>query len=137
MACQAREVSCFCKYADLTCMCYKPVLVNLGKTTCHTEVPSNTPKASGLEDLSGKFVIITYDELPYVGQVLKVVGEDVQVSSMRQSDEKNVFMWPQIADIIFYNKKDVQAVISEPEPANSRYSQLSIQDWATFRTAWG
>jgi hypothetical protein len=56
---------------------------------------------------------------------------------MRQSDEKNVFMWPQIADIIFYNKKDVQAVISEPEPANSRYSQLSIQDWATFRTAWG
>ncbi|CAL8313831.1 unnamed protein product [Arctogadus glacialis] len=74
-----REVSCFGKYADLTtCMCYKPVLVNLGKTTCHTEVPSNTPKASGLEDLSGKFVIITYDELPYVGQVLKVVGEDVQ-----------------------------------------------------------
>ena len=103
----------------------------------HVDFSSNTPKAPGLEDLSGKFVIITYDELPYVGQVLKVVGEDVQVSSMRQSDEKNVFMWPQIADIIFYNKKDVQAVISEPEPANSRYSQLSIQDWATFRTAWG
>ena len=101
-----REVSCFCKYADLTtCMCYKPVLVNLGSTTCHTKVPSNTPKAAGLEDLSGKFVIITYDELPYVGQVLKVVGEDVQVSSMRQSDEKNVFMWPQISNIIFKTKK--------------------------------
>ena len=117
-------------------MCYKPVLVNLGNTTCHTEVPSNTPKAPGLEDLSGKFVIITYDELPYVGQVLKVVGEDVQVSSMRQSDEKKRFHVATDCQHNLQNKKDVQAVISEPKPTNSRYSQLSIQDWATFRN-WG
>lgn len=40
---------------------------------------------SDSEDLSGKFVIASYDELPYVGQVLQDVGEEVQVRSMRQS----------------------------------------------------
>ena len=66
---------------------------------CHTEDPSSTPEPpreqASLQDLSGKFVIVTYDELPYVGQVLEVVGEEVQVSSMQQSGENNVFMWPQ------------------------------------------
>ena len=87
--------------------------------------------------MSGKFVVVTYEELPYVGQVLEVVGEEVKVSSMQQSGEKNLFMWPQIPDVIFYLEKDVHAVISEPEPATSRYSKLSTQDWEKLRKVWG
>ncbi|KAK1906770.1 Protein U3, partial [Dissostichus eleginoides] len=80
-------------------------------------------------DLCGKFVIVPYDELPYVGQVLKVVGEELQVSCMRQSGDKNLFMWPQTPDVIFYFRKDIHAAISEPEPATSRFSKLTCQDW--------
>lgn len=108
---------------------------------CHTEDPPSTPEPpreqASLQDLSGKFVIVTYDELPYVGQVLEVVEEEVQVNSMWQSGENNLFMWPQTPDVIFYCKKDIHAVISEPKPATSRYSKLSSQDWAKFRNNWG
>ena len=90
-----------------------------------------------LQDLCGKFVIVTYDELPYIGQVLEVVGEDVKVNAMRQTGNKNLFMWPQTPDAIFYLKKDVQSVISEPEPATSRCSKLSSNDWEKFKNSWG
>lgn len=137
-----REVSCFCKHAEMkTCLCYQPVKVNLRETMCHTETATSSPESpreqASLQDLSGKFVIVSYDELPYVGQVLEDVGEEVQVSSMQQLDDKNLFIWPQTPDVIFYYKKDVHAVISEPEPATSRYSKLNSQDWAKFRNAWG
>lgn len=108
---------------------------------CHSVDPSSThepPREQGsLQDLSGKFVIVTYDELLYVGLVLEVVGKEVQVSSMWQSGEKDVFMWPQTPDIIFYYEKNVHAVISEPGQATSRSSKLSRQGWAKFRNAWG
>ncbi|CAB1429993.1 unnamed protein product, partial [Pleuronectes platessa] len=59
-----------------------PVKVDLRDTMCHIEDPSSNPEPPSeqaiLQDLSGKFVIVTYDELPYVGQVLEVVGEEVQ-----------------------------------------------------------
>lgn len=63
-------------------------------TISHTEDPSSTPEPprehASLQDYSGKFVIVIYDELPYVGHVLQDVGEEVQVSSMRQMGEKNL-----------------------------------------------
>ena len=49
------------------------------------------------------------------GQVLEVVEKEVQVSSMPQLGENNLFMWPQTPDIIFYDKQDVHAVISRDE----------------------
>ncbi len=70
-----------------------------------TNDPLSAPEPPKKQDLSGKFVIVTYDELPYVGQVLQVVGEEVQVTSMRQSGENNLFVWPQVPDIIYYYKK--------------------------------
>lgn len=135
-----REVSCFCKHAVMkTCLCYQPVKVNLRETMCFIEPAPSSPEPSkeqaSLQDLSGKFVIVSYDEVPYVGQVLQDVGEEVQVSTMQQSDGKNMFTWPRTPDVIFYYKKDVHAVISEPEPATSRSSRLNIQDWERFTNA--
>lgn len=141
-----REVSCFCKRLEMNpCPCYQPVMVDLKATIRQIEKPEN-PSSSPSEpprqeesaqDLCGRFVIVTYDELPYVGQVLKVVQEELQISCMRQSDDKNLFLWPQTPDITFYFRKDVYAVISEPEPATSRFAKLTCQDWAVFRNAWG
>ena len=63
---------------------------------CHTEAATSSPEPpeeqTSLQDLIGKFVIVSYDELPYVGQVLQDVREEVQVSSMWQSDDKNLFI---------------------------------------------
>ena len=62
----------------------------------HTEATTSSPEPpeeqTSLQDLSGKFVIVSYDELPCVGQVLQDVREEVQVSSMRQLDDKNLFI---------------------------------------------
>lgn len=135
-----REVSCFCCHTEMTtCHCYQPVTVDLRDTTCHTEDESShsKPEQNSLPDMVGKFVIVSYDELPYVGQVLDVVGEEVKVNAMRQSGEKNLFMWPETVDAIFYFKQDIQSVISEPEPATSRWSKLSNEDWEKFQSSWG
>ncbi|CAJ1050756.1 uncharacterized protein LOC111858282 [Xyrichtys novacula] len=72
-----REVSCFCQHAEMkTCLCYQPVKVDLRDTTDNSLSTPEPPKKQPPQDLSGKFVIVTYDELPYVGQVLQVVGEE-------------------------------------------------------------
>lgn len=130
-----RTVSCFCRKTERSpCPCYKPVTVDLRvrRTVCNAENPPSSPPQPPREqenlDLCGKFVIVIYDEKPYVGQVLEVVGEEVQVNCMLQSGDKNLFMWPQTVDLISYYRKDVHAVISEPEPATSRFSKLTLQD---------
>ncbi|XP_061582330.1 uncharacterized protein LOC133447623 [Cololabis saira] len=107
-----------------------------------TENPASSPpepprQQESVRDLCGRFVIVTYDELPYVGQVLKVVDEELQISCMQQSDDKNLFLWPKTPDVTFYLRKDVHSVISEPTRATSRFSKLICQDWVTFRNFWG
>ena len=128
-----REVSCFCKrLATSPCPCYQPVTVDLKATIRQIENPSSSPP-----DLCGRFVVVTNDELPYVGQVLKVVEEELQISCMRQSGDNNLFFWPQTLDVTFYVRKDIHTVISETEPATSHFSKLTCQGWVMFRNAWG
>lgn len=62
-----REVSCFSKHAEMkTCSCYQPVKVDL-RTTSHTEEVSTSGvgivRGDSDQDICGKFVIVTYDEL--------------------------------------------------------------------------
>lgn len=39
--------------------------------------------------------------------------------------------------ISHYFKHDIQSVISEPEPATSRWSKLRNNDWEKFQSSWG
>lgn len=55
----------------------------------------------------------------------------------RQRVKSDLVELTQVPDIIYYYKKDVLFVIAEPEPATSRYSKLTSQDWAKFKKAWG
>ncbi|KAJ4935765.1 hypothetical protein JOQ06_017293 [Pogonophryne albipinna] len=85
-----REVSCFCKRLEMSpCPCYKPVTIDLRNTVHHTEnqprsLPEPPREQESVLDLCGKFVIVPYDELPYVGQVLKVVGEELQADQLTE-----------------------------------------------------
>lgn len=91
------------------------------------------PKAEeNLDDLNGKFILVKYEGHPFVRQVLKVVGNEIEVSCMQQSGGKNVFTWPHHLDIIFYYRDDVLEVISEPEILNARRSKLNNKDWDSF-----
>ena len=77
-----RQVSCFCTHAEMKpCSCYQPQLVDMRNTESHSEDLVSTPNPprqhASVKDLSGKFVIVTYDELPYIGQVLEVVEEQL------------------------------------------------------------
>ena len=121
-----RELSCFCKRFGVTCECEPPMVFdfNSEKASCITYQEQ--------EDIAGKMVIASYDDKPFVGQVLKIVDEEIEVSCMQQSGGKNCFVWPQIPDVIFYFQSDVKAVISEPEPSTSRSSRLSAEDWERF-----
>lgn len=68
-------------------------------------------------------------------QVLKVVGEEMKISCMQQAAEKrNSFAWPQVKDITYNFKSDIQAVISKPEPFSTRQmnSKLCNFDWEKF-----
>lgn len=69
-------------------------------------------------DLIGKLILVKYEGQPLVGQVLQVIGDEIEVSAMQQLGNKNVFTWPHPADEIFYHLTDVLQVISEPEPLN-------------------
>ena len=74
------------------------------------------------QDLTGKFVIVRYEEQPFVGQVLQVFDEELEVSCMQQLGSKNAFTWPHPADVTFYYHTDVLKIISEPEPLNKAHA---------------
>ena len=122
-----RDVSCFCHRMGLTCECESPSEVDFHAKTA---TPSTTISES--DDMVGKMVIVSYDKKLFVGQILKVVGDDVEVSCMQQSGRKNCFAWPQNTDVIYYFQSDVKMLISEPEPSSSRSSTLSAEDWDKF-----
>lgn len=120
-----RDVSCFCHRNGVVCECGEPGEFEM-------KVSSLSSKEDSDEDLAGKMFIVSYEGKPFVGQVLKVLGEEVEVSCMQQSGRRNNFVWPQKADVIFYFRSDLKARISEPEPLTSRSSRLSDEDWNRF-----
>ncbi|KAA0712540.1 hypothetical protein E1301_Tti019064 [Triplophysa tibetana] len=72
---QHREISCFCSRPDI-CQCHNPSEVDFQNTT---KVPPTSLQAKeNPKDLNGKFVLVEYDGQPFVGQVLKVVGNEIE-----------------------------------------------------------
>lgn len=74
-----------------------------------TSSTSATPQLSITPDLVGRFVVVKYDGMPFVCQVLNLVGAELEVSCMRQIMGKNSFVWPTTPDVIFYYASDMQA----------------------------
>ena len=98
--------------------------------------PATTSTSDSVEDQEskqGKFAIVRYEGKPFVGQIIQVVGDEVEVSCMQQLARKNVFTWPHPPDILFYYESDVLHIISVPEPVNSRHSKLIEDAWKQFQ----
>ncbi|KAF3850507.1 hypothetical protein F7725_012279, partial [Dissostichus mawsoni] len=100
-----RDVSCFCHRMGLTCECESPSEVDF-----HAKPATPSTTLSESDDMVGKMVIVSYDKKLFVGQVLKVVVDDVEVSCMQQSGRKNCFAWPQNPDVIYYFQSDVKSL---------------------------
>ena len=123
---QHRKVSCFCSRNETACECGPSVDIQFGESA---EMFKNAVD----DDLTGKFVVVMYDSKPFVGQVEQVVAGEVEVNCMHQSAPgKNAFVWPDMADKVFYFKEDIKAVVSEPEPLTTRQSKLSHGDCEKF-----
>ncbi|KAM7417161.1 hypothetical protein PAMA_017008 [Pampus argenteus] len=76
---QWREISCFCA-RPLICKCYEPSPADF------RNLSENLPSTNCQQDLKGKFIMVRYESKPFVGQVIQVVGEEVEVSCMQQLD---------------------------------------------------
>ena len=123
-----REVSCFCSRQKSPCECGPSVEIQF-----HNEIENYSPDIEDAEDLTGKFVVVMYDSKPFVGQVVQVVGNEMEVNCMHQSAVgKNAFAWPKTADKVFYFRPDIKAIVSEPEPLTMRQSKLISADWVKF-----
>lgn len=68
-----------------------------------------------------------------MGQVIQVMGEEVEVSCMQQLSGENVFTWSHPPELLFYSESDVLHIISEPEPLNLCHSKLMMEDWKHFQ----
>ena len=140
-----RELSCFCSRTTSSyCNCHSPNEVDFNITGETEETPTSStsatpistsatpsstsakPQMSITSDLVGRFVVVKYDRTPFVGQVLNVVGAEVEVSCMWQVMGKNSFVWPTTPDVLFYYASDMQALLSEPEPSTNRSSKLCV-----------
>lgn len=125
-----RELSCFCRRGEI-CQCHDPIVIDFNQSGNETIVEAIPTKQQAL-DLIGKFVLVIYDAQPFVGQVLQVVEDEIEVSCLRQTGGKNSFVWPETPDVIYYYRSEIQAIISEPEPYSNRSAQLCNQDWRRF-----
>lgn len=136
-----RDLSCFCKFPEM-CHCFSPSKMRPDNpSTClelASEVQATQPE-SGVEEEEerddeytvGKFVIVRYDQKPFVGQITNLNEELIEVNCMVQTSGKNIFKWPAKQDCIMYSKDQLISAISEPEP-HQRAAQLTRYDWLLF-----
>ena len=72
-----------------------------------------------LDIATGQWVVVTYDEAEYPGEVTSISNDNtVQVNVMHRSGSG--WKWPQSKDMILYDKKDIVRVISPPIAAGNR-----------------
>ena len=66
----------------------------------------------------GEWVLVSYDGTNFPGEILKIVGEECEVTVMHQSGK--FWKWPQKEDKIFYNQKNIIKRLGQPQVAGSR-----------------
>jgi len=77
--------------------------------------------------MEGQFVLIKYEGKPYVGQIVAISMEGLQVNCMKQRGDKNDFVWPNRRDCIYYQDQEVVCGLSQPQQGR-RFATLSTFD---------
>ncbi|KAI4804558.1 hypothetical protein KUCAC02_026183 [Chaenocephalus aceratus] len=138
-----RDLSCFCQYPEM-CECFKPTKMRVDDSSnansdhlqpdsiqeTYAESPS-TDVEKNEEYTVGTFVIVSYDNKLFVGQITKLLLDNIEINCMVQHGKRNVSKWPNKPDCIFYHREQIASVISEPEP-NQCAAQLTKYDWLLF-----
>ena len=62
----------------------------------------------------GDWVLVRYDSQKYPGEVTKVIGSELEVSTMEKSHTGTSWKWPSNEDKIFYSLHDVIRNIKPP-----------------------
>ena len=137
-----RDLICFCRYPEM-CECFTPTKMSLDNSSNansdqlhpnriqETYPDSPNTDEDSEEYIVGKFVIVNYDNKPFVGQITKLHADNIEVNCMVQHGKRNVFKWPEKPDCIFYRIDQIVSVIAEPEP-HQRAAQLTKYDWLLF-----
>jgi len=73
----------------------------------------------------GKWVLVKYDNKKFPGEIVKVMGEECEVTVMHASGK--FWKWPQKEDKIFYDQKNIVKMLRPPEVAGSR-GQFVFED---------
>lgn len=72
-ATQEDSAACFCA-RPVICKCYNPSAVDLRNQDNFPSTSTNSQR-----DKKGKFILVRYENKPFVGQVIQVVGEEVDI----------------------------------------------------------
>ena len=89
--------------------------VSVAYTSDKLDDNNKTEKHVVIQSDVGHWVIVQYDGKRFPGEVTRVVGEDTQVSVMKQARSGN-WKWPLDRDVLDYKPKDVVCVIEPPVP---------------------
>ena len=98
------------------------------------EAQAEDSDTSSDEYTQGQFVIIKYEGKPYVGQIVTINKEGLEINCMNQLGKmKNGFVWPKGRDCIFYKEQEVVCGIAEPQQGK-RFATLTKCDWLMYNT---
>ena len=71
-----------------------------------------------------------YDERPYLGKILNIVEECLEVTVMHLKGNNNV-VWPTAEDVLLYDKEQLMFFVNPPNKV-TRFFALSKNDWKNF-----
>ncbi|KAJ4934782.1 hypothetical protein JOQ06_007564 [Pogonophryne albipinna] len=75
-----RDISCFCSRPAAICKCYNPSTVDFRNVSEVPEPPRLNQR--------GKFIVVNYEGKPFVGQIIQVVGDDIECANLNSPGAK-------------------------------------------------
>ena len=82
------------------------------------EISDDENHACVMQFSVGDWILASYDNTNFAGEILQIVNEEFEVSVRHRSG--NFWKWPQREDNIFYNRKNIIKQLDPPQVAGSR-----------------
>lgn len=87
------------------------------ESLCSVVYANNVTKQKSMNLKVGDWVVVSYDDLKFPGEVIEVVGDDARVSVMHQG-RKGKWFWPSQRDAIDYKPESIHEKIDPPVPVD-------------------
>lgn len=86
------------------------------------------------ESLVSKYCVVKYDGKGYPGHILSIdEEEEFEVKTMHRVGQ-NRFFWPMMDDVLWYPKKRVLTVLSNPpRPVTKRHVEIKPEVWELIK----